>query len=339
MPDTPSIASVKEKAAYWAVRMECGAVTDQDSERFETWVLADRAHESALLDQIAIGALATEMTLRARTSRLQVVEESTFGCAASSPVWAIAVTLLLAATTAVWFAWPWSPFGKSYITGAGEQRTVQLGEGSSATLNTRSEFLWTQSAQDRLAVLKRGEVLFDVAPDRYRPVRVRVDEVEMHVLGTQFNAYRRHDGSLIVSVLKGALEIVHRDSEGSKRWLRRLAAGQQLRYGPGGSPLVRNSGVNRAVRWKHGELEIEDAPLSDVVAELARYTDRRIVLTSDPRLTRLRVGGVLSIYNIDSALRLLEQREPIKVMWSPEEGEYTLSIDEGPMAQSSTAAR
>lgn len=48
--------------------------------------------------------------------------------------------------------------------------------------------------------------------------------------------------------------------------------------------MVRTGLSHKAIRWTEGEMEVDDEPLPDVLAELARYTDQRIITESDPRL-------------------------------------------------------
>lgn len=331
MSDTPTVGSVKEQAAHWAVRLEDERVTELERQHFEAWVLADPAHEEAFLNQVAIGALAGEMTLRSDTSGLHLVPQNTDTVSARRrvPFAAIAATaLLVLISAATWFFGPWSASNRSYVTGTREQLTVALADGSSATLNTRSELHWIGSPHDRRVVLKRGEVLFDVKPDATRPFRVLVDDAEIRVVGTTFNAYRKEDGTLTVTVIEGKVAVTDHDNGGNAKWSRQLSRNQQMQYPAAGTPLVRNTVASKAVRWRRGELEIEDDPLSDVIAELSRYTDQRIILLDDPRLSRLHVGGVLSVLDIDSALALLESREPIKVIRNPSKGEYTLAYRE-----------
>lgn len=81
--------------------------------------------------------------------------------------------------------------------------------------------------------------------------------------------------------------------------------------------MVRTGLSHKAIRWTDGEMEVDDEPLPDVLAELARYTDQRIITESDPRLSRMHGGGILSVRNVGSALELLERHAPIDVRFDP----------------------
>jgi transmembrane sensor len=330
MSKTPfpgSAGSVEDWAAYWAVRLEEESVTELECREFGAWVLSDPAHEKAYLDQIAIGALASGMTLRSRTSGLHVVGGQS-GPAAPRTMrrWryvAAAAAVLLAVVAAAWLFMTRGISTPPYVTGTGELRTVTFDDGSTATLNTKSEMRWVGTSRERQIILKRGEALFSIVPDPSRPFLVLIDQIEIRVIGTQFDAYRKADGTVVVSVLDGTIDVRHIDTEGAATWSRRLGANQQIAYRAPDAPAVHDIIASKAVKWTHGEMEVDEAPLSEVVAELARYTDQRIV-ANDPRLNRMHVGGVLSVRDVHGALEVLTQHAPIDVIWNSQKSEYTL---------------
>ncbi len=79
-----------------------------------------------------------------------------------------------------------------------------------------------------------------------------------------------------------------------------------------------------AVRWREGYLEIEDQPLAAVLDELTRYTDQRIVIR-DPCVARFRVGGVVSVRDVRSALARLEKVAPLRV--EEHDGRFTFTAE------------
>ena len=52
----------------------------------------------------------------------------------------------------------------------------------------------------------RGEALFRVHHDAGRPFRVYTDDAIVQAVGTQFDVYRRDDGT-VVSVLEGRVDV------------------------------------------------------------------------------------------------------------------------------------
>ena len=78
-----------------------------------------------------------------------------------------------------------------------------------------------------------GEVLFDVPYDPSCPFRVVLDNIEIEVLGTRFNVYRKSNGEIIVTVLEGKVAVKERGKAGSAvPWRREVAANQRVVLSP-----------------------------------------------------------------------------------------------------------
>lgn len=83
----------------------------------------------------------------------------------------------------------------TYGTQVGEQRSVQLADGSVVRLDTNSRIRVKLSGSERQIDLLEGQALFEVAHDTSRPFRVRADAMTVTALGTVFDV--RLDLSLI----------------------------------------------------------------------------------------------------------------------------------------------
>ena len=96
---------------------------------------------------------------------------------------------------------------------------------------------------------------------------------------------------------------------------RELGANQRVVLPPAGpaSATCSTTRAANAVKWREGVLEIQDQPLAEVLDELTRYTDQRIVIR-DPRVAKLRVGGALSVRDVRVALARLEKLAPLRVV-------------------------
>ena len=118
----------------------------------------------------------------------------------------------------------------------------------------------------------------------------------MIVTGTRFAVARTADGAE-VSLLEGRVSIGRRDAA------RRHALSGALPLVPGeravfrsGAPEIRKvrADVETATSWRRRRLMFQDAPLSQVIAAAARYSDAPLILT-DPELGRMRVTAVLPL--------------------------------------------
>lgn len=120
-----------------------------------------------------------------------------------------------------------------YRTAVGEQRVVELEDGSTLTLNTASRVHIRYSHFERRIELAGGEILLAVHPDASRPfVVVALDDITTAV-GTEFAVETRGTGAS-VSVLEGTVTVGPLASAHGAPV--RVTAGQAVDYKAGAVP-------------------------------------------------------------------------------------------------------
>ncbi|WIO74204.1 FecR domain-containing protein [Porticoccaceae bacterium LTM1] len=220
-----------------------------------------------------------------------------------------------------------------YTTRIGEVKTVELSDGSQLSLNTGTEVLVTMAADSRRVILTRGEAYFDVARDEEKPFSVDVGMRTVTVLGTEFNV-RKYPENFQISVTEGMVAI-HSSEEApssnaalldsgdlnqggfirlKKSGQIRVAAGWTAEVDPVHQVIegyVTNDAGNIAM-WRSGSLEFTRQPLYQVVAELNRYSGKKILI-EDSDIVDLKVSAVFDVQRIDRALQGLEGSMPIKI--------------------------
>jgi transmembrane sensor len=202
----------------------------------------------------------------------------------------------------------------SYSTQPGETREVWIADGTLIHLNTRSHIEWMESISERRVMLNQGEVYFSVIEDHVRPFRVSLTHSEIQTSAGHFNVHEKDNGEVVVTVVAGSVLVRGYAPNGSRvTWQRDVLANQTISYRRKGViDDVHAVDAVDALRWRDGVLEIKNERLPDVLDELRRYTDRRIVI-HDWRLKQLRVGGILSTRDVRAALKRLEKLAPIAV--------------------------
>jgi transmembrane sensor len=93
-----------------------------------------------------------------------------------------------------------------YATALGEQRSIQFEDGSTVELNSRSKIRIKYSKQERDVELIEGQALFHVAHDVTRPFIVAVGATRVRAVGTQFDVYKRSNGT-VVTVVEGKVAV------------------------------------------------------------------------------------------------------------------------------------
>lgn len=199
----------------------------------------------------------------------------------------------LAALAVLAGAWMWAQGRGAYATSIGEQRTVQLADGSTVRLDTGSRIRVRFTGDRRTVELEAGQALFTVAHDTARPFTVEAGEARVTAVGTVFDVRRAGDG-VEVTLVSGAVDVM--PGEGART--SRMGAGQQARVGYGG---LRLAAVDTAIEtsWAEGRVVFRDTPLQEAVAEVNRYLTDPIVLDS-PDMAGERVNGVFKTGDRDA---------------------------------------
>lgn len=237
----------------------------------------------------------------------------------------IAAGALVAIGAALPYYPPWGGADanlQKYFTRIGEQRTIELEDGSVITLNTAGRVVVDYGAQARRVLVERGEVYFEVAKDIPRPFTVDLGLRAVTALGTAFNV-RKDAERYQVAVVEGAVMFHEPTEETSalprqgligEAGTRRVEAGWVAEFDLSQERLTvfQPESIERYRDWRSGLLGFYDEPLSQVVRELNRYSRKRILI-EDPSVMELTVFTVVRVTDIDTALHGLEQVLPINV--------------------------
>lgn len=307
MPTDPISREVYRQANDWFVRVQLEEGFDRDT--FEIW-RADPINAAAYDEVVkAVGqtdiAATSELVATSRLRRASVFERHS-GAAHALAAGLAVVTLL---GTGVWFdrsGYFETPQavadGSIYATRIGEVRVVTLPDGSKVTLDTDSVLRIAFSSSERRLRLDAGRARFDVAHDAARPFIVTAGGGSVIARGTVFDV-RLTPAGVSVVLLEGAIEVRNRRGGGTgtdpdTSSTRRLAAGQQISFVPS-DPLPPPQPARPAdLRWTSGMLSFDDARLADAVAELNRYSARKITLAA-PALGELKLSGGFRAGDVD----------------------------------------
>jgi transmembrane sensor len=188
-------------------------------------------------------------------------------------------------------------------TSIGEQRRVDLADGSSVELNTASRIEVRYSDRDRLVRLTEGQALFDVEPSAL-PFLVEAAGTRTRALGTEFEVYLKPGGAQ-VTLLEGKVSVA--PSTGAAWAAAELFPGDRLVVsGDAPEPVVQVD-LAEAVSWRTGVVQFTDVRLADAVQELNRYSRTQIIV-EDTALAEKRLSGSFQAGDQDvfvSALGLL----------------------------------
>lgn len=302
----PVSSQVLDAAIAWQLCLDCGQGSEAEREEFAKWYAASEEHARAwmqlgMLDHRFVGTTgpARSALLRSREGVGRKVRK--LGRGVAGVAIALGLTLFLGdryLPVNYWLA--------DQRTATGEQRTIRLSDNTLIRLNTHSALDVRFDARQRRVILQEGEIFVETGShDDSRPFIVETDEGSMRALGTKFLVKRRDDGTLL-SVLQSAVaahpqaadtEMILR--EGQQMLIQRHSLGPMVALAPG------------ADAWMRGMLVVDNAPLKDVIAELARYRAGHLGVA--PEVADLRITGSFPLKDTDLALKALMPTLPVEI--------------------------
>lgn len=210
---------------------------------------------------------------------------------------------------------------KVYSTGVGEQRTIQLADGSTVVLDTDSQVAVRLTGARRDIRLGRGQALFDVAHDRRRPFVVTAGATSVTALGTRFDVRREASGAT-VTLVSGSVE-VRQGSAAQAQQIWRLTPGQRVATeAAAGRPS--SVDIDTATSWTSGRLVFRAVPLRAAVAEFNRYERHKIEVAEGPVGDAL-ISGVFAIGDSDTFVGSVADLHDLTVVRSDKDGTVRLA--------------
>lgn len=210
---------------------------------------------------------------------------------------------------------------KVYSTGVGEQRTVQLADGSTVVLDTDSQIAVRLTGAGRDIRLARGQGLFDVAHDPRRPFVVTAGATSVRALGTRFDVRREPSGAT-VTLVRGSVE-VRESSVGGPTQTWRLAPGQRVAT-HASAPAPTPVDLNTATSWTSGRLIFRAVPLRAAVAEFNRYERHKIEVADGPVGDEL-ITGVFAVGDTNTFVGSVADVHDLTVVRSEKDGAIRLT--------------
>lgn len=290
---------VRDEAAQWYAKLNNTMVSTDALRAFRAW-RKDPACDEAYLEIEAfwgrVGKLEQDQDIKQAADEA-LARPSKGGPLARPGGRGLAGAVLLGAIgVALAFGWQ-AHSGKSYRTGVGEQRLVRLEDGSRVRLDTDSQVRVRLRSSERAIELVSGQAFFEVAHDAARPFVVRADGASITALGTRFDVSRTKTG-VEVTLIEGKVRVDGEAAGTPASWT--LRPGQQVAVGLAlAEPVVRTVDAGAATSWTTGRLVFRGVPLAAAIAEVNRYSPRKVVL-EDTALAATPVTGAFDSGDTDA---------------------------------------
>ncbi|HEX5458492.1 MAG TPA: FecR domain-containing protein [Steroidobacteraceae bacterium] len=325
-------------AADWLARLDRPEAPAGEHEAFEAWCRADPRHVAVYLRLLAVWNRldALKPPERAPAGPHSDAARVPDGWARMAdrrlhrPIWrrrtafAVALAAGLAAVVAGLAWWQGStPFQlgsgvQRYSTTLGGFRQITLADGSVVELNTDSELTVRLRRNERELTLLQGEATFEVAPDKSRPFIVVAGSTRVRAVGTVFNV-QKSDASVEVLVTKGVVAVGPPHDGTADHFMLAIVDAGQMAIAASSHVTVQSldqEEIARRLAWHEGMLLFNGQTLADVAAQFNRYNERKLVI-ADPTVGRVRIGGYFRATDLDSFVRVLQERFGIVASQEP----------------------
>lgn len=234
-----------------------------------------------------------------------------------------------------------SPQQATYWTAVGEQKTITLPDNSVVQLNTNSRMQLDYQGEVRAIYLHQGEAHFTVAKNPDRPFEVYAGTGLVRAIGTAFSvALNDNSDEINVVVTEGIVEIAPEiispaispqantigiEASAAKVLADKPAIKNQ-RVSAGNAAVfdsdkvrtiekVEQAEMLQLLAWQQGLLIFSGEPLEDVVAEISRYTDTKIIIKSE-EARALRIGGQFNVADTRAIFSALEKGFGLKANYA-----------------------
>jgi transmembrane sensor len=301
-------------AASWFARLQGDDVLPEDRRAFERWLNVDVRNtdawdrtKSIWNDLALLEADASFASLRADALSAVVAPPRTINRRA---IGTLAAAGVVAAVTGAIFGRRWfqasgatgpSPEDPVFTTAVGEQSTFRLADNSVVTLSTDSAVRVNHWKTERRLTLLRGQAFFQVAKDASRPFVVAAGDKRVTAVGTAFDV-RMEPGKLSVTLVEGRVRIAG-PSPGGDRTIE-MAAGSRFVAANAADWVVAAVDTAKESSWLQGRLVFDGEPLSAVVDEMNRFSQRKLWI-ADPRVGATPVSGVFKTGQVDAFVAAL----------------------------------
>lgn len=187
-------------------------------------------------------------------------------------------------------------------TPKGGQYQLVLADGSKVWLNSASSLRFpTAFAGTNRVVELTGEGYFEVAHNAAKPFQVKVNDMEVEVLGTHFNINGYADEPLVkTTLLEGRVKV---KKNGNFAYLN---PGQQAIIQPAKNEIGLDNDVNieEVMAWKNGKFLFNGADLETIMRQVSRWYDVDFVY--EKKISETISGGLSRSESISRLLTILE---------------------------------
>lgn len=197
----------------------------------------------------------------------------------------------------------------------GKRSAIIFQDGTKLWVNSGSKVIYpVKFDKDKREIFAEGEIFLKVSPDHQRPFIVKTKQLDVTVLGTQFNisAYET-EKKVEVVLVSGKVEV---QTQGKEK--KTLAPNQLFSY----NTLTRENSIKEVdisdyIAWKDGYYQFRMQKMSVVIQKIAQFYG--VEIQWNQQLNTMSCSGKLDMKDdIHEVLKTLQKAAPIKIIQNKE---------------------
>lgn len=309
MADTGDKQAVIAQAAEWAAMIDADDMSENERAECEAWCAAEPGHREVLERMLRFHDRVDQGGAVEKTALRKLLDQQATARRVGG-----ATFLVLCLAVSGWLLLRQHPIDApaiAYHTERGEQRVVELDDGSRLTIDTDGSIDVTMTADRRQVYLRKGQVFAEVSKDASLPFVITTQDGSATALGTAF-AVRQTEAASVVTVTQSRVRVCPGDAQQTDTRCLTLSPGQRASMTSDAVSRLPDIDPGLALLWTEGWLEADDQDVSAVLSELRRYSARPIRFDVG-QLAGRRVTGSYPLTDIDRALEGLARTANLDV--------------------------
>ena len=196
----------------------------------------------------------------------------------------------------------------------GRQFSIQLSDGTKVELNAGTSIKFPVKflkGQERKVFIEYGEAFFDVAKDTEHPFIVNNYDVDIKVLGTQFNVSAYPEDESITTVLvEGSVKLIGQTNSNDKKESI-LQPGYKAVWSDGNKDFeINEADIEMQTGWRTGKIVLKSLAFKQMIIKLQRHYDVQIE-SNDEELNNEIITATFEEENMEDVLKLINEIHPI----------------------------
>jgi transmembrane sensor len=180
----------------------------------------------------------------------------------------------------------------------GDKSSIVLPDSSRVWLNSGSKLTFSSDFKNGRNVVLEGEAFFSVSRDKSSPFRVKTTDIDIEVLGTEFNvkAYAE-ENTVSTTLVEGSVKISGKYQQTVLKPDQKLVFDKETKK----MRIQKLADTAPDTEWKDGRFVFRNESLAELVPKLERWFDVDIVF-ADEQVKDRRFTGILQRESILEAI-------------------------------------